>query len=162
VDQDGDLDLLNPSTGAIESTVGHMGIHIYGLKFDSNGVLYGYNGGALYQVNPLTASETLISLSTGAATLVGVVGYDVTTMIYEGTTLYGFTYQANSEVISINTSTGAGSFLYNTSGAGTITSLTDIPTAASVPEPSTAVLAAIACVTGITANGWRRRKAKLA
>ena len=81
-------------------------------------------------------------------------------MIYEGSTLYGFTHDANSEVISINTSTGAGSFLYNTSGAGTITSLTDI-LPASVPEPSTAVLAGIACVTGITANGWRRRKVKL-
>ena len=81
-------------------------------------------------------------------------------MIYEGSTLYGFTYQADSEVIGINMSTGAGSFLYNTSGAGTITSLTDIQPS-SVPEPSTVVLAAIACVTAITANGWRRRKTKL-
>ena len=59
VDHNMDLIVLNPSTGAIESTVGHLGIHLYGLKFDANGVLYGYNGGSLYQVNPSTASETL-------------------------------------------------------------------------------------------------------
>ena len=38
-------------------------------------------------------------------------------MIYEGSTLYGFTYTANSAIISVNASTGAGSLLYSTSGA---------------------------------------------
>ena len=48
-----------------------------GLKFGPNGVLYGYNGGFLYQVNPSTASATLIGsygINTGVnygATFVG-------------------------------------------------------------------------------------------
>ncbi len=146
------------------STASATLIGSYGIDTDRN---YGgtFVGNIFYLEannlsNPNSSSLYTVNLSTGAATFVGDVGYDITTMIYEGSTLYGFTTDASSKVISINTLTGTGTFLYNASGAGEITSLTNI-SVASVPEPSTVVLAAIACVTGVTAYAWRLRPAKV-
>lgn len=102
---------INESTGTA-TPVGLLGIGsggaFYDAAFDTSGHLFetennglGYtNLTNLYSVNP----------TTGAATLIGNVGggYRLDALDYQDGTLYGF---AGGVIISINTTTGAGTFV---------------------------------------------------
>jgi hypothetical protein len=72
----------------------------YDIRFDDAGKCYLLTGsGALYTLD----------VSNGQATFVGPIGYTVYNLSYDSGTLYGFT--TDGKIISINTTTGAGTFV---------------------------------------------------
>jgi hypothetical protein len=105
--------------------------------------------------NPPNSTWDLYSVNTatGTATDLGNTGYTPTAGILVGGILYGFDSTSNS-IITINTTTGAGSLvaLTNFAPGDYVTAM------ASVPEPSSLVLGVAAAVlAGSTALVRRRR-----
>jgi hypothetical protein len=97
---DGDLYTIDKSNGVPTLVAPISGASIasyYDIRFDSAGKCYLLDG-----------SSTLYTLdvSSGQATLVGSIGYSVYNLNYDNGTLYGFT--TTGQIISINTTTGAG------------------------------------------------------
>lgn len=126
----GALFTVNLGTGAA-STVGFTGFSSSGdIAFDSLGNLF----------LSATGGDRLVSVNstTGVGSLIGSIGYgNVYGLNFWGSTLYGFT--SFGDTITIDTTTGAGTFLasnsigaYGADGAGGV--------AAAVPEPSTMLL----------------------
>jgi len=152
---------ITVSTGSA-TLVGRLGIGsgggFYATSFDSNGNLFetennqpGINPTNLYLVKP----------STGAATLIGNVGggYRVDALDFQNGTLYGFTDNPSTAIISINTTTGAGTFVANidpslesVSGAAPA-----ISASAGVPEPSGLAVCGIVIACCLIAHAWRQR-----
>ena len=108
---------------------------------------------ALFMTPPLTATQCTckkpmaraeplnvytVNTSTGAATLVGNVGYALYAMDYENGTLFGFT--ESGQIVSINTSTGAGTFVANQSSGDVFSAAT---AGSAVPEPASLILLGI-------------------
>jgi hypothetical protein len=109
---------INPNTGAA-SLVGAMGINsgYYDIKLDSSGHLY-YAGTAnlvefstLYQVNTSTGQAVQIGQS-------GAIGFSILGLDFANGTLFGFT--SGSQIVSINTTTGVGTFVANETAASPI------------------------------------------
>jgi hypothetical protein len=100
------LYVLNPTNGAIISTIGPIGFAITGLAFDpSTGVLYGSTGNA----SP-TSPRSLVRIdtATGAGTLIGSFGVSTQTMAdltFFGGTLYG-SGSSRGALYTVNVATG--------------------------------------------------------
>ena len=116
------LYILDPTTGAVLSTVGPIGFAVTGLAFDPrNGVLYGSTGGTA----PISPNSIItIDIATGAGTLVGPTGLggpvaDIT--FRADGTLFGWS-EGSDELVRINTTTGVGSVVgpnaLSTAGSG--------------------------------------------
>lgn len=111
-----DLYTIDPST-AKATHVGALGAPMVppdqgsiDLSFDANGNLF-FQATANQASADAGTAGTLYSVntSTGAATLIGPIGFEVIGMEFAQGTLYGFT--RNSQVITIDTATGAGTAL---------------------------------------------------
>ena len=85
-----------------------------------------------------TSNVYTVNISTGAATLLGNVGYEVFALDYENGTLYGFT--GHGQIVSIDTSTGVGTFVANQSSGDIFSAAT---AASAVPEPASLILLGI-------------------
>jgi hypothetical protein len=105
-----DLFTVDASNG--ESTlIGPFGIDDYYESWDAT-----FDGDTMYfmadqYTNDYNANLYTVDTSTGEATLVGDVGYFLNALTFNGSTLYGFT--GDGEIITIDTTTGAGTFLAN-------------------------------------------------
>jgi hypothetical protein len=110
----------------------------------------------LYRIDP----------ATGAATLIGGTGFFVINGLFVNGTLYGFDDNTNA-IVTINTSTGVGTQV-GTYNIGSTINVPDVIYAsapvltASVPEPSSVVLGAIALVASGSLVLLRRRTAATA
>ena len=143
-----DLYSINPAN-ANATFIGGFGISI-GTNYD-----VAFNGNQMYleEVNGLggTANLYTVNTTTAAATLVGNVGYAVYGLDFENNTLYGFT--PNGQIISIDTTTGSGTFVAIESGPGVVFTAAT----AATPEPDTLFLLAVG-VVGAAGATWRRRR----
>jgi PEP-CTERM motif len=148
-----DLYTINKSN-ANPTLVGAFGIANSGV-FDVT-----FNGNKMYlqETNGAGGISNLytVNTSTGVATLVGNVGYALWALDFEGSTLYGFTQ--GGQIVSIDTTSGAGTFLANES-SGIVLAAT---TAAAVPEPAALTLFAIGIGSAGIAACCRRRKSAVA
>jgi len=90
-----------------------------------------------------------VNETTGAATLIGGVGFALESIVYSNGTLYAFT-SASNPIISIDTSTGAG-----TAGADQDSALGIVNGAApvAVPEPNSFVL--VGLTLAVSSCCWR-------
>ena len=100
------LYLLDPTNGAIVSTIGPIGFAITGLAFDpSTSVLYGSTGNA----SPTSPGSLVrIDTTTGAGTLIGSFGVSKQTMAdltFFGGTLYG-SGSSVGDLYAVNVTTG--------------------------------------------------------
>lgn len=119
---DNTLYQINPNTGAA-TLVGAMGVSstYYDIKFDSGGHLYLVENSTLYLVNT----------STGQALQIGAIGFNVWALDFGNGTLFGFT--SGGQIVSINTTTGVGTFVANETQSSPI--VTAAPGGVSVGEP---------------------------
>ena len=145
-----DLYTINPST-AVATLVGQMGNFpesgYVSAQFDNYDTLY-----LVEQNGTATSSLYTVNINTGLASLVGPIGFEVTSLCPENGTLYGFT--ANGEVISVNRTTGAGTFLFNETGlSGVIIGASSN----AIPEPSSLILAVLA-VASLASNSYCGRR----
>jgi hypothetical protein len=104
-------DLYTIDTSTAQAThVGAFGVpssSYFDLSFDDQSNLYlTQSSGTLYKVDTRT----------GAATAIGPIGFTVNSADFDQGMLYGFTI--DSKIITIDTSTGVGTFLANVSPAG--------------------------------------------
>jgi hypothetical protein len=131
------------------TSIGAFGISA-GTFYDAT-----FNGNTMYlqETNGSGGLSNLytVNTGTGAATLVGNIGFEIYALDYEDSTLYGFT--ANGQIVTIDTTTGVGTFLVNESSGDVYSA-----TSASVPEPTSFVLLAFVGVTGMAGYILRRRK----
>jgi hypothetical protein len=126
---------INPDTGAA-TLVGAMGVNssYYDIKFDSGGHLYLVENSnlvensTLYLVNPSTGQALQIGQS-------GAIGFGVWALDFANGTLFGFT--SGGQIVSINTTTGVGTFVANESQSSPI--VTAAPGGVSVGEPYLAI-----------------------
>src|ERR1700691_5068461 len=102
---------INPNTAAA-TLVGDMGVNnnIFDIKFDSGGHLY------LVESSNLVENSTLylVNTSTGQALQIGqsgAIGFVVWALDFDNGTLFGFT--SGGQIVSINTTTGVGTFVAN-------------------------------------------------
>jgi hypothetical protein len=151
-----DLYAINLSTAAT-TLIGHMG------NFAESGLIStAISFDTLYlaeQNGAPTSSLYTVDQTTGLASLVGPIGFAVTSL-YEGVFggLYGFT--ADGKVITFNPVTGAGTFLANeTTSPNSNGLLTGVIIGASsdalAPEPSSLILAAFGGLA-LLAHCWRK------
>jgi PEP-CTERM motif len=127
---------INTSTGAASLVANISGFNSSGdLVFDPvNNRFLGTSG--FFN----STSDTLFSISlNGTATAIGSIGFsDVYGLFFENGTLFGYT--ANREQITIDLTTGAGTFNKNvTGGIGFIWGAASLPSTEepkSIPEPS--------------------------
>lgn len=139
---------VHPATHAVTS-IGDTGIYPDGLMaFDVQGRLFA--GGIttdtdrLYQLDP----------KTGASTLIGDTGYQIAAGVYTNGKLYGFTI--DNEIVTIDTTTGAGTFLmpYSFPNGNIILSAALVTP---VPAPGAFVTALLGAVPGLSLLLHRRR-----
>jgi len=116
---------INPNTGAA-TLVGAMGVDssYYDIKFDSSGHLYLVENSTLYLVDTSTGQALQIGQSGG-------IGFFVWALDFDNGTLFGFT--SGGQIVSINTTTGVGTFVANESQSSPI--VTVAPGGVSVGEP---------------------------
>jgi len=125
----GVLVILNPSTGAVLSTVGSLldassqHYSLTGLAFDPiTGILYGSTANnsptaarSLVTVNPLTAQVTLIGPVGGGGTLSDI-------SFNSAGQLFGWSEPSSNDLVSVNLATGAATVVgpsgLNTAGSG--------------------------------------------
>jgi hypothetical protein len=122
---DNTLYQINPNTGAA-TLVGAMGVNstYYDIKFDSGGHLYLVENSTLYLVNTSTGQALQIGQS-------GAIGFNVWALDFGNGTLFGFT--SGGQIVSINTTTGVGTFVANETQSSPI--VTAAPGGVSVGEP---------------------------
>jgi hypothetical protein len=99
-DANGKLGRVDVATGAV-TIVGNMGVVMADIAFDPLGHLFGVSGGNLYSINSGNAGVTLI----------GSVGASVNSLVFSSS---GTLYAANNLLYTINTTTGAGTAVGNT------------------------------------------------
>jgi len=126
---------IDPNTGAA-SLVGLMGVSsgVYDMKFDGAGNLYFVGSPDLLELPTLYQ----LSTTTGQAVQIGqtgAVGYSVWALDFENGTLFGFT--SGGQIVSLNTTTGVGTFVANESQASPI--ITAAPGGVSAGEPCLAI-----------------------
>jgi hypothetical protein len=130
-----DLYTVNPSNANV-TLVGAFGIST-GTYYDA-----AFNGNTMYleETNGTGGTSNLytVNTSTGAATLVGNIGSEIYALDFENGTLYGFT--ASGQNVSIDTSTGVGTFVANQSSGNVYSAAT---AGAAVPEPASLILLGI-------------------
>jgi len=122
---------INPNTAAA-TLVGDMGVNssIFDIKFDSGGHLY------LVESSNLVENSTLylVNTSTGQALQIGqngAIGFIVWALDFDNGTLFGFT--SGGQIVSINTTTGVGTFVANETQSSPI--VTAAPGGVSVGKP---------------------------
>jgi hypothetical protein len=122
---------INPNTGTA-TLVGDMGVNssIFDIKFGSGGNLY------LIENSNLVDNSTLylVNTSTGQALQIGqigAIGFGVWALDYGNGTLFGFT--SGGQIVSINTTTGVGTFVANETQSSPI--ITAAPGGVSVGRP---------------------------
>ena len=149
---------VDPATGA-QSSIGSPGVSdVNGTAF-VNGTMYGTASTFNTTTSYFDSRYGSFNLSTGAFT--AITGsddnnYRIMQLAYDGTTLFGL--NAGS-LYTLNPTTGAYTGLGTVTG-GVNNDFFAISVPATVPEPSTYALAAIA--TGVMAAIARRRKARRA
>lgn len=148
------LYLFSTATGAA-TLVGNMGLPRVGsansqtgdLAFDTSGNAY-----VAAQVPNEPSGDQLFSLNTttGAATLIGSIGFTGVTGLARGDDglMYGVT--SDSKIITVDTSTGAGTFAANLTG--TTGAITDAASLVSQPPPASTPPAASFTSSTYTAN----------
>jgi len=122
---------VNPNTGQT-TLVGAMGFTsgYYDMKFDGSGNLYFVGSSnlvelpTLYQLNTTNGQALQIGQT-------GAVGFGVWALDYANGTLFGFT--SGGQIVSINTTTGVGTFVANETQPSPI--VTAAPGGVSVGEP---------------------------
>jgi hypothetical protein len=94
-DGNGKLGTVDVGTQAV-NVIGSMGVTMFDIAFSPTGTLYGVSGtGNLYSIDPTTAVPTLIG---------SLGGPDVNSLVSSSA---GVLYGANSDLYTINTTTGA-------------------------------------------------------
>lgn len=151
------LNSVNPATGA-QSNIGSPGVsNVYGSAF-VNGTMYGTTR---ISAGPVSSDYYYGSFNLGTGAFTAIVAnnsaYNLMRLAYDGTTLFGL---SAGSLYTLNPTTGAYTTLTAVTGLGTITIEAMSYAPATVPEPSTYALAAIA--TGVMAAIARRRKARRA
>jgi hypothetical protein len=159
-DESGTLFGFSPTdlytVNAANADVTHVGA--FGI---ATGVYYdgAFNGNTMYLQDangPGTTSNLYtVNTNTGAASSVGNIGYVVSALDFENGTLYGFT--AGEQIVTIDTTTGAGTFLVNQSESARVISATS----AAVPEPGSLCLLCLG-LAGLAARceSYRRFSAR--
>jgi len=122
---------INPNTGTA-TLVGAMGVNssIFDIKFGGGGNLY------LVESSNLVENSTLylVNTSTGQALQIGqngAIGFGVWALDFGNGTLFGFT--SGGQIVSINTTTGVGTFVANETQSSPI--ITAAPGGVSVGRP---------------------------
>ncbi|HYD50902.1 MAG TPA: hypothetical protein VEB21_21275 [Terriglobales bacterium] len=112
------LYILDPTDGAVVSTVGPIGFSITGLAYDvTSGTLYGSTGN-----NPASDARSLVSIdtTTGAGTLIGPSGVDtpMADLTFDPAgTLYGWSgFSGTRGLYSIDPATGAATLVGSNTG----------------------------------------------
>jgi len=144
--------------GLLTLGLGGPALSAYGAGVNSSGVSTGSSSLFLAINSTLYTVNTTPGPGGGAATQLGSTTdgnrlYDITAMVYENGTLYGYAYDANwasnndynSYVVELNQTTGAvigdqtitGPAGYDASIDNVIVGLADVSSVTSVPEPAT-------------------------
>jgi hypothetical protein len=149
------LYIIDPTSGAVEKTVGPIGFAVVGMAFDPlNGVLYGATA-------PKGSSKRdliTINITTGAGTLVGSFGGPGMTDIAFGQdgTLYGWSDRLSaSSLYTINLTTGVATKV-STSGLtdnGAGFTISNAGTAYLADAGASGVLRTVNLTTGLTTDG---------
>jgi hypothetical protein len=162
-----DLFTLNPpsTSSTMVGATGFIGTGLVAVTSDGSHIYAGASDPVtgttdLYSVNPLT----------GVGTLIGDTGFFIINGLFVNGVLYGFDDNTNA-IVTINLTTGAGTQVatYNTGGnpglgtpndpaAGDVIFASATTSIASIPEPSSVVLGAIALVAGGSLGLLRRRR----
>lgn len=95
---DAQLAIVNPSTGAIASTIGGLGVSLIALEIDASGQMWGvgYGDQNLYRIDKATAATTLVG-STGLSNMMDL-------SISSAGVLYGV---VSNNLYTLDTGTGA-------------------------------------------------------
>jgi hypothetical protein len=129
--------LVSVTPSGTITQIGDMGVVMDDLAYDSNhGILYGVSSSALYTINT----------STGAATLVGSLGFTNGDLGlgYDGLndTLYLNIGGTTHSLYTVNTATGSATLVGNNGSTVIIDGLADLNVTPAVPEPAGAALLA--------------------
>jgi hypothetical protein len=162
-----DLYTLNPpsTTTTPVGPTGFIGTGLVAVTADGSHIYAG-------ATDPVTGTTDLYSVNpaTGVGTLIGDTGFFIINGLFVNGVLYGFDDHTNA-IVTINLTTGAGTQVatYNTGGnpglgppndptAGDVIFASATMSIASIPEPSSVVLGAIALVAGGSLGLLRRRR----
>lgn len=143
---------VNPNTGAA-TRLGSLG-------FATGAQIDGDASGNLYIVNNSNESLYSVSRTTGATTLIGPGTYtSINGMVFSDGTMYAIEVLGKYGIFSLNLTDGASTLIsnYNPSIIGSILAAADIPSAQSVPEPSSFTLTVIASLALIGCRVVRSR-----
>jgi len=139
------------TVNAANGDVAHVGA--FGI---ASGACFGgaFNGNTMHleETNGPGSMSNLytVNTSTGVASLVGNIRFEVGALDFENGTLDGFT--VGRQIITIDTATATGTFLANEDS----TRVVSAPSAA-VPEPGSLCLLCFG-IAGVAAYHWRARK----
>ena len=147
-----DLYTVNAANGQATLVGAFVGIAAPRYYFEA-----AFNGNTMYvsvgNGPGQTSNLYSVNTDTGAASLIGNIGYTPRALDFQDGTLYGFALDNPAGFnITINTTTGAGTFLVNGPVPQVISAT---PLVSAVPEPSSAWLLGL----GIAGSGARRLSA---
>jgi streptogramin lyase len=131
---DSQVKQINPTTGAVISASGNIGVFLDGLTYDSfTGMLFAsdYNNGRIVEINPNNLSSFAFLTPSGAA----LSQPDGVTSDGNGNLFIAS--RANSHVIEYNIATNSATVIGNIDGLDDLAPASGLGSPTSTPEPST-------------------------